>query len=97
MKVNYMEKIMKLKYERDTSTESQNHFHRYYQVVKYENGDRYTPKFNPYTRKHFACIYKQFKDSKVWTFWCSDYNGANYTYCNSLSIAKQQAKNWVRG
>ena len=91
-----MEKNMKLEFERDTSIEDKNRFHRYYQVIKYDLGNRYIPKFNEHTRKHTVCIYKQFKNSKVWTFWCSDNFGSNYTYCDSLSIAKQLAKNWVK-
>ena len=31
-----MEKNMKLEFERDTSIEDKNRFHRYYQVIKYD-------------------------------------------------------------
>ena len=51
-----MEKNMKLEFERDTSIEDKNRFHRYYQVIKYDLGNRYIPKFNEYTRKHTVCI-----------------------------------------
>ena len=37
---------MKLEFERDTSIEDKNRFHRYYQVIKYDLGNRYIPKFN---------------------------------------------------
>ena len=84
-------------FERDTSMEGQNRFHRYYQVIKYEGGNRYIPSFNKYTRKHTCCIYKQFKDIKSWVFWCSDNGGSNATYCDSISIAKKQAKLFCKG
>ena len=35
-----MEKIMRLEFERDTDHETKHKFHRYYQVIKYEGGDR---------------------------------------------------------
>ena len=97
MKVNCMEKIMRLEFERDTDHETKHKFHRYYQVIKYEGGDRYIPTYNEFTRKHTACIYREFKDIKGWVFWCSDNGGSNKTFCDSMSIAKQQAKIWVRG
>ena len=84
-------------FERDTSMEGQNRFHRYYQVIKYEGGNRYIPSFNKYTRKHTCCIYKQFKDIKSGVFWCSDNGGSNATYCDSISIAKKQAKLFCKG
>ena len=84
-------------FERDTSMEGQNRFHSYYQVIKYEGGKRYIPSFNKYTRKHTCCIYKQFKDIKSWVFWCSDNGGSNATYCDSISIAKEQAKLFCKG
>ena len=88
---------MKLEFERDTNHEINHKYYRYYQVIKYQNGDRYIPKFNQYTRKHTACIYKEFKENKGWVFWCSDNCGSNQTFCDSITIAKQQAKNWVSG
>ena len=84
-------------FERDTNHEAKHKFHRYYQVIKYENGNRYIPIYNEFTRKHTACIYREFKDIKGWVFWCSDNSGSNKTFCDSMSIAKQQAKIWVRG
>ena len=84
-------------FERDTSMEGQNRFHRYYQVIKYEGGNRYIPSFNKYTRKHTCCIYKQFKDIKSWVFWCSDNGGSNATYCDSISIWRMQAKLFCKG
>ena len=84
-------------FERDTSMEGQNRFHRYYQVIKYEGGNRYIPTYNQFTRKHTACIYKEFKDMKGWVFWCSDNSGSNKTFCDSISIAKQQAKLFCKG
>ena len=84
-------------FERDTSMEGQNRFHRYYQVIKYEGGNRYIPSFNKYTRKHTCCIYKQLKDIKSWVFWCSDNGGSNATYCDSISIEKEQAKLFCKG
>jgi len=84
-------------FERDASMEGQNRFHRYYQVIKYEGGNRYIPTYNQFTRKHTCCIYKQFKDIKSWVFWCSDNGGSNATYCDSISIAKEQAKLFCKG
>ena len=92
-----MEKIMRLEFERDTNHETKHKFHRYYQVIKYEGGNRYIPTYNEFTGKHTACIYREFKDIKGWIFWCSDNGGSNKTFCDSMSIAKQQAKIWVRG
>ena len=84
-------------FERDTNHETKHKFHRYYQVVKYEGGNRYIPSFNKYTRKHTVCIYKEFKDMKGWMFWCSDNGGSNWTHCDSITIAKQQAKLFCKG
>ena len=84
-----------IQFERDTSHEINHKFHRYYQVVKYKDGNRYVPKFNHYTRKHTVCIYKEFKDIKSWVFWCSDHLGSNSTYCETLTIAKQQARKFA--
>ena len=84
-------------FERDTDHETKHKFHRYYQVIKYEGGNKYIPSFNKYTRKHTACIYKEFKDMKSWVFWCSDNSGSNQTYCMSKSIAQQCAKNFIKG
>ena len=44
---------------------------------------------------YFFEDYKEFKDIKSWVFWCSDNLGSNSTYCETLTIAKQQARKFA--